>query len=445
MFVALLFRSYLLPYPVALWIQLLILFNNFIPISLYVVSEMISLFHAFVFNFDESMKSAETKIMPICRSTQLTQELGLIEFIFSDKTGTLTKNKMTFTACVAGDSVYYVNGTALFTESNGSRLASWSSLSSSSSSASKPSAPRQANRNKNSGPKSRTPASTPKSHHGSSANTNSTVSSMDRHEAPMRKLAARGFMMHSFTDVCEATRSQVQHGEGKVNDTSSPVDGLDSRPQKSPRVSDYQTKRLHELVIMMSVAHTVTIDKHMGGADADTPTTEQQRNDTAAAETNDGPIYQAESPDELALVKAAAEAGYQFENRSRTQISVRCTLDTSDGQAGTLLNFEMLANNAFTSSRKRQSMVLRRGDGSIWLVCKGADSAVVPRCNGTPQEVAKLNKQLRVFSMQGLRTLVYVGYVFRAFFVCLLVMALLSLLIFIDGSCCLIVRQLPPL
>ena len=67
---------------------------------------MIALFHAVMVNFDIGLRSAETGIMGSCRSTQLAQELGLIEYVFSDKTGTLTKNKMTFKACVVGQHVY---------------------------------------------------------------------------------------------------------------------------------------------------------------------------------------------------------------------------------------------------------------------------------------------------------------------------------------------------
>jgi phospholipid-transporting ATPase len=41
-----------------------------------------------------------------CRNSDLTEELGQVEFIFSDKTGTLTQNKMEFKKCTIGGQVY---------------------------------------------------------------------------------------------------------------------------------------------------------------------------------------------------------------------------------------------------------------------------------------------------------------------------------------------------
>ena len=39
-------------------------------------------------------------------TSSLNEELGQIQFIFSDKTGTLTCNKMEFKICVIGDEIY---------------------------------------------------------------------------------------------------------------------------------------------------------------------------------------------------------------------------------------------------------------------------------------------------------------------------------------------------
>ena len=80
-----------------------ILYSNLVPISLFVTVEIVKYYHAFLINSDLDMYYDETDTPAICRASSLVEELGQIDYIFSDKTGTLTCNHMEFKQCtIAG-------------------------------------------------------------------------------------------------------------------------------------------------------------------------------------------------------------------------------------------------------------------------------------------------------------------------------------------------------
>ncbi|PCH36737.1 calcium transporting ATPase [Wolfiporia cocos MD-104 SS10] len=81
----------------------IILYNNLIPISLIVTMEVVKFQQAQLINYDLDMYYAKTDTPALCRTSSLVEELGQIEFVFSDKTGTLTCNEMEFRFCsIAG-------------------------------------------------------------------------------------------------------------------------------------------------------------------------------------------------------------------------------------------------------------------------------------------------------------------------------------------------------
>lgn len=133
------------------------------------------------------------------------------------------------------------------------------------------------------------------------------------------------------------------------------TDDLVAQIRKDPRSALSQAA--YEYILALAVCHTCLPEK-----------------DPKTGEITD---FQASSPDELALVRAARELGILVIERTTQSL----TLEVSHGlgQGGRRETYEVLDVIEFSSKRKRMSIVVRRPDGRIWVICKGADTIVLPR------------------------------------------------------------------
>uniref|UniRef100_A0A3B3HDN2 Phospholipid-transporting ATPase n=1 Tax=Oryzias latipes TaxID=8090 RepID=A0A3B3HDN2_ORYLA len=121
---------------------------------------------------------------------------------------------------------------------------------------------------------------------------------------------------------------------------------------------------------------------------------------TAVPERIDGKIlYQAASPDEGALVRAAQNLGFVFSGRTPDSVIVE--------MLGSEEKYELLHVLEFTSSRKRMSVIIRTPSGKIRLYCKGADSVIYDRLADSSRYKEITLKHLEQFATEGLRTLCF--------------------------------------
>ena len=135
---------------------------------------------------------------------------------------------------------------------------------------------------------------------------------------------------------------------------------------------------IEEFLTLLAVCHTVV----------------PERDERNLAQIN----YQANSPDEKALVEGAARIGFALTERSADSVTF-----FSRGEEHV---YQVLHVIEFNSDRKRMSVVVRTPSGDIKLFCKGADTVIYQRLAPVHDPVRQVtNRHIESFSLIGLRTL----------------------------------------
>eukprot|EP00124_Ichthyophonus_hoferi_P001420 Ihof_evm9s73 gene=Ihof_evmTU9s73 len=267
-----------------------ILYSALLPISLYVSIEFIRLGQSFLIYWDLRMYHEPTNTPAVARTTTLNEELGQIEYVFSDKTGTLTQNVMRFMQCSIGGRVY------------------------------------------------------------------GKVEEENRSSRDKKKASPMVPVDFSFNS--RADPNFVFYDQSLVDEV---------------KAGNPETAAFFHL---LSLCHTVQCE-----------------------EKDDGKlVYNAESPDEAALVEAAKNFGYVFRRRDKSTMVIEVH--------GEEEKYEILQVLEFNSDRKRMSMILRYPDNTIHVLCKGADSVMFPLLTIDKDTTEVINNHLELFATIGLRTLV---------------------------------------
>ncbi|KAJ0235198.1 Phospholipid-transporting ATPase 1 [Hirschfeldia incana] len=273
-----------------------IVYQIMIPISLYISMELVRIGQAYFMTRDDLMYDESSKSSFQCRALNINEDLGQIKYLFSDKTGTLTDNKMEFQcACIGG------------------------------------------------------------------------------------------------VDYSDREPTETEQAGYSVE-----VDGITLKPKMRVRVdpklllqltrngkATEEAKRANEFFLSLAACNTIV---------------------PIVINTSDPNVklvdYQGESPDEQALVYAAAAYGFLLIERTSGHIVINVR--------GEMQRFNVLGLHEFDSDRKRMSVILGCPDMSVKLFVKGADSSMFSVMDevsyGDVIEATK--KQLHAYSSDGLRTLV---------------------------------------
>ncbi|KAL4230408.1 putative phospholipid-transporting ATPase VB [Mactra antiquata] len=408
----------------------IIIFQSVIPLPLYVSLEIIKLLQVYFINQDLNLYFEPTDKRVECRALNITEDLGQVEYIFSDKTGTLTENQMEFKTCTIGGKNYpHVPD---FDDDLQSETGSRYSL---------------ANVSRNSSIMENLKLETEIQRELScmclrsvgsidislSANNhrnqvqeffllmaicNTVVVSLHPHEDPMDDEGN----VASSTNLQSSTRSnQNQNFSENPIFTEKYTKLSETSGKKLAPLTDVSTSARNGKTLLPPISQST---RDSLGLDRDKfPRYNQRQEFMPKISTPTGSVagsvagssirsdmsrtrYEAESPDELALVRAASTYNCCLRGRSAKSVTVWLP---AEGE----VEFEVLHVLTFDSTRKRMSVIVKHPiTKETILYTKGADSAVLSvlsRKYKEDEEFIKMRKNtedhILEYAMLGLRTL----------------------------------------
>lgn len=351
-----------------------------IPLSLYVTIEIIKLGQVYFIHADTNFYDSSMDKKIECRALNITEELGQIEYVFSDKTGTLTENNMVFRRCTIGGVDY--DHERRFPESCNDGESKYD--------AAKPLDDLNAKGELilNSSLQEELSKIEIQLHVDSSA---AEVTHLSTHCQRIQDFFLLLAVCNTVVVAKHPHKDQMNSSGLFLNLTPTPLrlrgssEGWDVSHEKySHLLSEVSTPASSTASTPIKRPRNLALPLHMGLFQTPTPSPLEFR-----------PIYEAESPDEIALVETAFN--YNCRLLRRTPDSVVLSLP---GEG--LIEFKILNVLPFDATRKRMSVILQHSiTGEKILYCKGADSSIF---SNLAPDIAKANRNMILKTQQHLNS-----------------------------------------
>ncbi|GKU10323.1 unnamed protein product [Fusarium langsethiae] len=349
-------------------IAFIIMFNNVVPLALYISLEIVKIGQLVMLNGDLKMYDEDTDTPARCNTNTILENLGQVGYIFSDKTGTLTDNIMKFRKISVAGTVWLheMDLEQQVDEIEAIKLDEESDPGEPSVYKTEPVTVIIREEQPEASHEPSTPLALPPPSHMSPRPSMSRRPSMAP-SRPSMALSRPSFGSRRSSSQWRST-GRPDHIQPDVT-TNDLIEYLRLRPNSG------FAKKAKQYILAVALCHTC-LPEHKDNGELE---------------------FQAASPDELALVRATQELSYLVISRTTQTITLRVT--QSDGQEEEQ-KYEVLDVIEFTSSRKKMSIVVRFPDGRISVICKGADSAILPRLKMSQVAKQKANEVRKSADME---------------------------------------------